>query len=235
MRICSVADFMAKLVLFDIDGTLVHTGGVGRSAFARTFEAEFNAYDGVKKVNFAGRTDKSLARELFDIHRIPATPDNFHRFFERYVFWLDYLITRGNGAACHGVREFIHELRSLPNPPMLGLLTGNIRLGAEIKLRHYGLWDTFHLGGFADDHEDRNHIAVAAYERGRRSIGKNLKPEDVIVVGDTHFDVMCGRFIGAKVLAVATGGAKYDELKEHNPTWLVENLSQIRAKDIVKS
>jgi len=226
---------MAKLVLFDIDGTLVHTGGVGKNAFARTFEAEFNAYDGVKKVSFAGRTDKSLARELFGIHKIPPTADNFRRFFERYVFWLDYLITRGNGAACHGVREFIHELRALPNPPTLGLLTGNIRLGAEIKLRHYGLWDTFHLGGFADDHEDRNHIAVAAFERGRRSIGKHLKPEDVVVVGDTQFDVACGRFIGAKVLAVATGGAKYDELKAHQPDWLVENLSQVRAKDVVKA
>jgi len=223
---------MVRLVLFDIDGTLVHTGGVGKNAFARTLETEFDAHDGIKKVSFAGRTDYSLARELFGIHRIPATPDNFRRFFEHYVFWLDYLIARSNGAACHGVREFIHDLRALPNPPTLGLLTGNIRLGAEIKLRHYGLWETFHVGGFADDHEDRNHIAVAAFERGRRIVGSQLQPEEVLVVGDTQFDIMCGRFIGAKVLAVATGGAKYDELRPHKPDWLVENLSQISAGEV---
>jgi len=112
-----------------------------------------------------------------------------------------------DGAACHGVQHFIRDLLALPSPPVLGLLTGNIRLGAEIKLRHFGLWEIFHFGGFADDHEDRNHIAVAAFERGRRIIGKHLQPEEIIVVGDTQFDIRCGKFIGARVLAVATGGA----------------------------
>ena len=72
--------------------------------------------------------------------------------------------------------EFLDGLRALPQPPMLGLLTGNIRLGAEIKLRRYGLWDVFETGAFADDSEDRNHIAAAALERGRRVLGKDLRP-----------------------------------------------------------
>ena len=132
-------------------------------------------------------------------------------------------------AAC---REFIRDLQALPHPPTLGLLTGNIQLGAEIKLRHFGLWELFEFGGFADDHEDRNHIAAAALERGRRVLGKNLRPEEIVVVGDTPFDIRCGKFIGAKVLAVATGGAKLDELKRHQPDWAVEDLTRVTAREI---
>jgi phosphoglycolate phosphatase-like HAD superfamily hydrolase len=224
---------MVRLVLFDVDGTLVHTGRAGSQAFAKTFATEFNARDGIEKIRFAGRTDVNLVREFFGIHDIPATPENFQRFFERYVFWLDQILAQSNGEICQGVLEFLNDLRTLPHPPTLGLLTGNIRLGAEIKLRHYGLWDLFETGGFADDHEDRNHIAAAALARGRRVLGKNLRPEEIVVVGDTLFDIRCGKFIGAKVLAVATGGAKLDELKRHQPDWVVEDLTQLKAREVV--
>ncbi|MGA2852927.1 MAG: HAD hydrolase-like protein [Verrucomicrobiota bacterium] len=223
---------MVRLVLFDVDGTLVHTGGAGKNAFARTFAAAFDAHDGVKKVNFGGRTDVSLVRELFGIHGIPATPENFRIFFEHYAFWLDHLIANTNGEICRGVTEFIRDLRALPNPPCLGLLTGNIRLGAEIKLRRHALWEFFETGGFADDHEDRNHIAVAAFERGRRVLGGNLNGGEILVVGDTPHDIRCGQFIGAKVLAVATGGATLEELQKHKPDWAAEDLTRVSAKQV---
>jgi phosphoglycolate phosphatase-like HAD superfamily hydrolase len=223
---------MTKLVLFDIDGTLVHTGGAGKNAFARTFAAAFDSRDGVHKVSFAGRTDVSLARELFGIHGIPASPDNFRKFFDHYAFCLDNLMQTAGGDACDGVRQFIRDLQALPNPPMLGLLTGNIQLGAEIKLRRYNLWELFEMGGFADDHEDRDQIAVAALARGRRVVGKHLRSEEVVVVGDTPFDVRCGKHIGAKVLAVATGGAKFEDLKKCGANWTVEDLSRISAREI---
>ena len=223
---------MVRLVLFDVDGTLVHTGGAGKNAFARTFAATFNAHDGVSKINFGGRTDVSLARELFGIHSIAATSENFQRFFEPYVFWLDHLMLQSNGDACRGVREFIRDLHELPDPPMLGLLTGNIQLGAEIKLRRYELWEPFEIGAFADDHEDRNHIAVTALERGRRVLGENLQPWEIVVVGDTPHDVRCGKFIGAKTLAVATGGPKLEELKNYKPDWAVEDLTQLTAREV---
>ena len=226
---------MVRLVLFDVDGTLVHTGRAGSRAFAQTFATEFNARDGIEKINFAGRTDMNLVREFFSFHNIPPTPENFQRFFERYIFWLDQMVSQSNGGPCHGAPEFLNGLHALPNPPILGLLTGNIRLGAEIKLRRYGLWDHFETGAFANDHEDRNHIAAAALERGRRVLGKNLQPEEIVVVGDTPFDVRCGKFIGAKVLAAATGGAKLDELKKHKPDWAVEDLTRVTAGEIVES
>lgn len=223
---------MVRLVLFDVDGTLIHTGGAGKNAFARTFAAAFNAHDGVRKVNFGGRTDVSLARELFAIHGIAASPENFRKFFDHYAFCLDHVIQKAGGGTCRGVLEFINELRFQPKPPMLGLLTGNIRIGAEIKLRRYELWEHFETGAFADDGEDRNHIAAAALERGRRLLGANLAGEEVLVVGDTLHDIRCGRHIGARVLAVATGGANLEALLRHKPDWVVEDLTRVSAKQV---
>ena len=224
---------MIRLALFDIDGTLVHTGGAGVKAFAKVFQTEFNAHDGFEKLKFAGRTDVSLVREFFKYHSIPETPENFERFFERYVFWLDYILNHSQTEACPGVWEFIGGLKALPHPPRIGLLTGNIRLGAEIKLRHFNLWKEFETGAFADDNEDRDLIALAARERGRRLLGEDLRDDEILVIGDTPFDIRCGRAINAKVLAVATGGATLDELKRHQPDWAVEHLNRITPQEVV--
>ena len=101
--------------------------------------------------------------------------------------------------------------------PLLGLLTGNIRLGAEIKLRHFKLWDVFQTGAFGDEHEDRGQIAALALERGSRIVGAALRGDEVLVIGDTPLDIRCARSIGARALAVATGGANLGELKKHRP------------------
>ena len=223
---------MIRLVLFDIDGTLVHTGGAGVKAFAKVFAEEFGARDGFEKMKFAGRTDVSLVREFFKIHNIADTAENFERFFERYVFWLDYILGHSETVACPGIWEFIAGLKSLKQPPLLGLLTGNIRLGAEIKLRHFDLWEVFETGAFADDREDRDQIAVVAKERGSRVLGKKLRGNEVLVIGDTPLDIRCGREIKAKVLAVATGGATLEELQGDQPDWAVEDLREISAKEV---
>src|SRR5690349_20389139 len=135
-----------RLILFDIDGTLIRTGGAGVKAFAKVFETEFNAVDGFENLKFAGRTDISLVREFFAVHNIPDSKANFTRFFERYVFWLDHILKETGSRLCTGVGDFMTELRALPEPPVIGLLTGNIRLGAEIKLRHAGIWEEFETG-----------------------------------------------------------------------------------------
>lgn len=224
---------MVRLVLFDIDGTLVHTGGAGVKAFAKVFETEFKATEGFERMKFAGRTDRGLVREFFDMHVIPASEENFQRFTDQYVFWLDHILQTSKTELCPGVLEMLDGLEALQSKPLIGLLTGNIRLGAEIKLRHFGIWEWFEVGGFADEHEERDCIASVARERGCRLLKEPLTPEQVVVVGDTPLDIRCGRSIGAKVLAVSTGGATLDQLKQHNPDWLVHDLREITAEQVV--
>jgi len=112
------------------------------------------------------------------------------------------------------------------------LLTGNLRLGAEIKLRHFNLWEIFQTGAFADDHEDRDQLAAIARDRGGRLVNRRLRGEEVLVIGDTPLDIRCARAIGAKALAVATGGCALDELKLHRPDWAVASLREIAASEV---
>jgi phosphoglycolate phosphatase-like HAD superfamily hydrolase len=223
---------MVRLILFDIDGTLVHTGGAGVKAFAKVFSTEFGAHDGFERLKFAGRTDFSLVREFFSYHKIAATRKNFDRFFERYVFWLDHILHQSTKEVCPGVWDLIHALQALPHAPLLGLLTGNIRLGAEIKLRSFGLWEVFATGAFADDHEERDQIAAIALKRGSRILNEQLRGDQVIVIGDTPMDIRCARAISAKALAVATGSFTVEELRSHQPDWAVEDLRPIKAAEV---
>jgi phosphoglycolate phosphatase len=223
---------MVRLVLFDIDGTLIQSGGAGEVAFGRVCEAEFGVPNGTAGLNFAGRTDPSIVREFFQQFAIEASPQNFQRFFDCYVFHLDHLLGQLNGRVLPGVHDMIRDMNALDQPPLIGLLTGNIRLGAQIKLGHYQLWEQFRMGAFGDDHEDRNQVAAIAKERGVRMLGKYLSGDQVVVIGDTPRDIECARAIGARCLAVATGKFTAKELQEHSPTWAVDTLKELTARDV---
>jgi phosphoglycolate phosphatase-like HAD superfamily hydrolase len=223
---------MVRLALFDIDGTLIRTDGAGVAAFGRAFEAAFGIPQATAGMKFAGRTDTSLTRELFVRHGLEPSPARFQQFFDCYVCCLEQLMAASTGSVCRGVPEFLGQLRALPEPPAIGLLTGNVRLGAEIKLRRFGLWDQFVTGAFGDDDEDRNRIAHVARGRGSRLLGRALAGDEILVVGDTPHDVACGRAIGARVLAVSTGGSSPEELRGAQPDWLVPDLGGVGAGEV---
>jgi len=220
------------LVLFDIDGTLIRTHGAGVRAFEQTAAKHFGLVDGIRKLQFAGRTDSSLIRELLTHHGVPVTPENAIRFHEYYLFLLDAYLEHSTGGPCPGVLKFLGDLQTLAHPPLIGLLTGNIRLGAEIKLRRFGLWGRFEMGAFGDDHEDRNELARIALARGRARLGGTLTGEEVLVIGDTPHDIQCGRAIGARVLAVGTGGASLEQLQVHEPDWMVADLEGFDVREL---
>ena len=226
---------MIRLVLFDIDGTLIQSGDAGEKAFARVCAQEFKVANGTERLHFAGRTDPSIVREFFQRHGIEPSPRNFERFFDSYVFWLDHLLGETKGRVLPGVSHMVSTLGSLRKPPVLGLLTGNVRLGAQIKLGHYQLWSKFQIGAFGDDHEDRNEIAAIARRRGGEFLGTELAGEQILVIGDTPLDIACAKAIGAKALAVATGSYSLAQLREHAPNWAVSDLEGVCIHEVASA
>ena len=223
---------MIKVVLFDIDGTLIRTGGAGVKAFQRGFESAFGVPDATRSVDFAGRTDSSLVRELCGRHSIPPTPENFELFFLHYIDWLQTLLPQLKGEACPGVAHVIESIRNLSHSPLIGLLTGNIRRGAQAKLEHYKLWDHFAFGAFGDDHEDRNELARVGHQRAQELLNDEIRGDEILVIGDTYRDIECARAINAKVLAVATGTHSVEQLLKHQPDWAMEDFTTVVIADI---
>ena len=139
------------------------------------------------------------------------------------------------GRVCYGVKEFLWRVRREGRGrPLLGLLTGNTFLGAEIKLRHFGLWQQFELGVFGDHDEDRNALGWKALALARERFGGRIHPQEMVIIGDTPADVVCGKTIGARTLAVATGGADWEELERAGPDLLVPNLAEVVLDDLTE-
>lgn len=212
-----------KVLLFDIDGTLIYTGGAGKRAFVDTLRDAFGIDDTLEDIPFSGKTDPLIVREIFSKHRIEPSAAHFDRFLETYVGCLERIIADPRGSVFPGIREILETCFDDPGI-LLGLLTGNIQRGAQIKLTHYRIYHYFAFGAFGDDHEDRNEIARIAHERTNRRSGRVIEPQNIFVIGDTPRDIACGRAIGARTVAVATGKYSGDELREHKPDFLFENL-----------
>ena len=221
-----------RLVLFDIAGTLVSTGGAGMKSFGEAFEAAFGVADATEKIKFAGRTDYSLFREMCRHGGIDCTAENRELFFSHYLRLVDSHLDASKGGPFPGVVRMLDELAAMPNAPALGLLTGNIREGARRKLGAYGRWDRFALGGFSDDDEDRNLIAAAAAAKGGEYLECQLAGPEIVVVGDTPKDITCGKHIGARTLGVATGGATLEALRACGPDWAVADLTHLSATKV---
>lgn len=193
------------MILFDIDGTLVRTGGAGKVAMEAALAGEFGVRVAAEEIPYSGRTDRAIGRDLLAAHGVDPSPANQSRLHEGYLARLPAALAANPGTVLPGVVALLGALRPRGDV-VLGLLTGNVRRGAERKLGHFGLWDHFGgVGGFGDDHYDRDDVARSALAEVERHVGRRVDPAAVWVIGDTPLDVQCARAIGAKAVAVATG------------------------------
>ena len=204
------------LILFDIDGTLVLTGGAGLRAMNRAcadLVGHAKALDGIP---VAGRTDWSILEDVMRLHGMALEPPRFEDLRSRYITHLRDEIERpgtGTKAVMPGIRSLLDVLQSRSDVA-LGLLTGNFMDGARIKLEHFDLWRYFKCGAFGDDSSDRNALVPVAIERARECGLADFAPADVFVVGDTPHDIACARAVGATPIAVATGSYSVERLRE---------------------
>ena len=211
-----------RVLLFDIDGTVIRSGGAGKAAMEAGLKSAFGVKEIRDRVAYSGRTDPGIVRELLALHDIEPTDANAKRLNSAYLSNLPTMLTRMRGSVLPGIEEALRRER---REAVVGLLTGNIRVGAEIKLRHFGLWDYFPFGGFADDLTARDDVARRALVEAERHVGRRIDPADVWVIGDTPLDVKCARAVGAKAVVVATGWHHPDELVAANPDHLLPDFT----------
>jgi phosphoglycolate phosphatase-like HAD superfamily hydrolase len=213
------------ICFLDIDGTLVLTGGAGQTAFARTLAEDFGIATIDRAVQFAGRSDRAIAMDLFRSHGLRATDENWLRFCDGYLVRLADALASHQGYVLPGVESLLAALAARGDVA-LGLITGNVREGARCKLSYYGLWHHFPFGGFGDEHLERCDIAAAALVAARQHLN-GAHAGQVIVIGDTLNDISCGRSIDARCVAVPTGHTSADTLRSGEPDVLVETLEDI--------
>jgi phosphoglycolate phosphatase-like HAD superfamily hydrolase len=219
---------MHKLVLFDIDGTLVLTGGAGLRAMNRACEDLVGHAEALAGIPVAGRTDRIILADVARQIQRELDEDLLVTLRDRYVAHLaEEIAHRGHGtkAVLPGIRELLDAL-SARDDVFLGLVTGNFEAGAKIKLEHFDLWRYFRCGAYADDAADRNALVPFAVERARACGLTPLDAGHVLVVGDTPHDVACARVVGAVAVGVATGGCSADELRASGADVVFEDLAE---------
>jgi phosphoglycolate phosphatase len=210
--------------LFDIDGTLLLSGGAGKAAMEAALASEFGVPASSDGVPYSGRTDRAIARDLFQLHQIGDSVENWQRFLKAYLRHLPDCLTNHQGKVMPGITALLESL-SPRSDVAVGLLTGNIREGARLKLGHYEIFHHFAFGGFGDHYFDRNEVAREALAETQRHLKGSVDVTRIWVIGDTPLDVRCARSIGARAVAVATGWHNLDSLAEEKPDLLLADLS----------
>jgi len=216
------------LFLFDIDGTLIASGGAGEYSMRLAVQDMFGVEDGLGGVEIAGRTDHLITENVFKKFGAQWTPERAAEFLDLYLKHLAVELPRKKGRLLPGIIELLEALKARPHVAM-ALLTGNLERGAKIKLSHYGVWNYFEFGAYADDHSDRNRLGPVARARAQKRHGVVFPPERIFVIGDTPHDIACGRAIGAKTVAIATGGQSREALAAHQPDFLFDDCGDVAA------
>jgi phosphoglycolate phosphatase-like HAD superfamily hydrolase len=215
---------MMHVCLFDIDGTLLNTGGAGQAAMEAAMQSEFKANTSVEGIYTVGRTDRAILNDLFAYHGIEHDEITWRRFLDAYLEHLPQYLAKLEGLVLPGIRALLKQL-SEREDVAVGLLTGNYRESARLKLEHYKLFDHFEFGGFGDVHFNRDDVAHDAMREVHRHLNGSVSTERVWVIGDTPADVRCGRAIGANVVAVGTGVFSKKDLEPTPPDYYFDDFS----------
>ncbi len=217
-----------KLVLFDIDGTLLWTDGAGRSAIRTALLAEMGSTGPIEGFRFDGKTDPQIVHELLRAFGNPHAESGAHvqAVCDRYVEMLEGELASGKRVphVFPGVWELL-DLIERRDDAVLGLLTGNIAAGARLKLASVGMeFDRFRVGAFGSDAAERGELPAIAAARAAELVGEISTGEEIVIIGDTPADVTCGAEVGARAIAVATGSYRVDELDAAGAYAVFEDL-----------
>jgi phosphoglycolate phosphatase-like HAD superfamily hydrolase len=209
-----------KLVLFDIDGTLLNSGGMGRAAMQRALDKVFGS-PGNPSYRYDGKTDKQIVRDVMRLegHSDAHIDSRMQQLLDLYLEGLREGSKSGkfNVRPLDGVVDILAALEKRDDV-ILGLLTGNVEPGARIKLKAAGIDpDRFRVNAFGSDHEHRPELPAIAQKRAGETLGLDIAGDRLVVIGDTPADIECGRSIGAKAIGVASGHYTVAELEAHNP------------------
>jgi phosphoglycolate phosphatase-like HAD superfamily hydrolase len=218
-----------SLLLWDIDGTLVYMDRAGERSLLIAIRDLYQRDLGTHlPVDLRGRTDTSITRDLLAWLGVPVTPDEEARFRSAYLALLPTTLPMVKPFVHPGIREALDAVHAHPEIHQ-ALLTGNLKQGAQLKLSYLGLWDYFEFGAFADDSHIRDELGPFALARAKEILGIAFPPERVYIIGDTPHDIACGKAIGAKTIAVATGAFSVEQLAALGPTHVFANLADTEA------
>jgi phosphoglycolate phosphatase-like HAD superfamily hydrolase len=218
-----------KLILWDIDGTIIVSHGAGVRAMEKALTKRFGKTVDLSGIDWAGRTDSWITGEVFRHVGLPDTPQNSHDYLEAYLELLPQELAGGKqGRVLPGVLELLENLHHRQDLAQ-GLLTGNLKRGAEFKLTHYKVWHYFEFGAFADDSPRRNDLGPHALRRAQERHAVEFLPDRTFIIGDTPHDIECGKVIGARTIAVATGKFSVAELAAHQPTAVFADFADTAA------
>jgi len=227
-----------RIVLFDIDGTLITTAGGARGAFARALSEAAGRPIGTDGYAFSGKTDPQIARDILAANglqgrKLEAAVSEVVRLYLRY--FAEALPALPNARVLPGVRALLKALGAHPQA-RVALLTGNVEEGGRLKLGHFDLvrYFDFSLSCFGSDDADRYRLPALALERARRALGEQIEGRDLVLVGDSEHDVLCGRSVGTRSVAVSTGWTRPETLRSLGPDALLHDLSDTaRALDAI--
>jgi phosphoglycolate phosphatase len=221
-----------KLILFDIDGTLIDSGEAGTRSLNLAFEELFSLKDAFRGIPMAGKTDIQILKEGLSSHGLDSENGNVGLLCTAYILHLQREIENPRRHVKPGILNSLSVLSRMDGVS-LGLLTGNIETGARIKLNPFGLNSYFPFGAFGNDHEDRNRLLPIAVERFRLLHNRDIPYRDCVIIGDTPRDVECAKVYGAYSIAVATGPYSVQSLSTSGADRILKDMGEFDPQSII--